>query len=66
MDALILFGLAVFVWTSPLMALPLLERCPPKQVEFWLGVLVVSSWIGFAVYLWRYYWQPDDKQYGWE
>lgn len=55
MDAVVLFYAAVLGWISPLLAYPVLKRCPPQQVEFWLGVFVVTSWIGFAVFVWRYY-----------
>ena len=55
--------IALFLaWTAPLLVFPLSNRCPAKQVEAWLGVLVLTSWIGLAVFVWRYYWTPELRK----
>lgn len=61
MDALI-FIIALLFWVGPLALFPLSTRCPPRHVERWLGVLVVSSWLGLAVYVWMYYWIPERDE----
>ena len=58
MDVIVFFA-AVFFWIAPLLIFPLSNRCPPRQVEWWLGVLVVSSWVGLALYVWIHYWLPE-------
>ena len=55
MDALVLFYSIVLAWISPLLAYPVLRRCPAREVEFWLAAFVLTSWLGLAVYLWRCY-----------